>query len=301
MTNPSIGIFCSTIIPTINRSTLSRAVNSVLDQKLSFADFEVIVVNDSGQPLPDMDWQHDERVKIVNTNQRERSVARNTGAAIAHGKYLHFLDDDDYLLPGAIETFWALDQEGEAVWLYGSYQTVDNKGNLVDEFHPNIEGNIFALLVSGESIPFQVSLLRGDQLFPAGGFDSNPVLTGVEDRDLGRRIALRGSVAYSPSIVAKIRIGEESSSTDWNVIIEGDRWGREKVLNEQNAIPRLRESATSSYLYGRVCRAYLASMVWNIKKNNLFTAISRAFAGLTFSGWYVGSKNFWHGLRTKIK
>jgi glycosyltransferase involved in cell wall biosynthesis len=83
--------FCSTIIPTINRSTLSRAVYSVLDQAFTGADFEVIVVNDSGQPLPDMDWQHSERVRVITTQRRERSVARNTGAAIARGKYLHFL------------------------------------------------------------------------------------------------------------------------------------------------------------------------------------------------------------------
>ena len=38
---------------------------------------------------------------VVNTHHSERSVARNTGAALSHGDYLHFLDDDDILLPGA--------------------------------------------------------------------------------------------------------------------------------------------------------------------------------------------------------
>jgi len=148
-------VFCSTIIPTVNRPTLPRAVYSVLGQAFSAADFEVIVVNDSGQPMPDTDWQHSERVRVIDTNRRERSVARNTGAAIARGKYLHFLDDDDWLLPGALEAFWRLDKEAnDASWLYGSYQTVDNDGNLIEEFHPGITGNIFALLVAGEGIPF---------------------------------------------------------------------------------------------------------------------------------------------------
>ena len=56
------------------------------DLRIEAADFEVIVVNDSGQPLPDMDWQHCPRVRVIDTNRRERSVARNTGAAIAQGK-----------------------------------------------------------------------------------------------------------------------------------------------------------------------------------------------------------------------
>ena len=102
-------MFSSTIIPTISRPTLSRAVCSVLSQDFTSADFEVIVVNDSGQPLPDAAWQYSERVRIIETNRRERCVARNTGAAIARGNYLHFLDDDDWLLPDALEAFWAVE------------------------------------------------------------------------------------------------------------------------------------------------------------------------------------------------
>jgi glycosyltransferase involved in cell wall biosynthesis len=172
-------IFSSTIIPTINRPVLSGAVYSVLNQSLKDADFEVIVVNDSGQPLPEMDWQHSERVRVIDTQRRERSVARNTGAAIARGKYLHFLDDDDLLLPGALEAFFKLDQTSESAWLYGSYQTVDNDGHLVEEFHPGITGNISALLVAGESIPFQASLIRTGEFFLAGAFDPN--LSYAED------------------------------------------------------------------------------------------------------------------------
>ena len=41
-------MFSSTIIPTINRGTLSRAVLSVLEQDFSADDFEVIVVNELG-------------------------------------------------------------------------------------------------------------------------------------------------------------------------------------------------------------------------------------------------------------
>ena len=44
-------VFSSTIIPTVDRPTLGRAVLSVLDQEFAEADFEVIVVNDSGAPL----------------------------------------------------------------------------------------------------------------------------------------------------------------------------------------------------------------------------------------------------------
>ena len=96
-------MFCSTIIPTIGRKSLDRAVQSVLDQDFPKTDYEVIVVNDSGEPLVDRKWAHSQIVKVVNTNRRERCVARNVGAALARGKYLHFLDDDDWMLPWCIE------------------------------------------------------------------------------------------------------------------------------------------------------------------------------------------------------
>jgi glycosyltransferase involved in cell wall biosynthesis len=295
-------IFSSTIIPTINRSTLSRAVYSVLDQDFNAASFEVIVVNDSGQPLPDMDWQRSEHVRVIDTNRRERSVARNAGAAIARGKYLHFLDDDDLLLPGALAAFWRLEQvAGDTVWLYGSYQTVSNDGTIVEEIHPGIEGNLFAPLVAGEGIPFQVSLLRADRFHAVGAFDPSPAILGVEDRDVGRRMAQDGAVAYTPALVAQIRIGEQGSSTNWATLAESDRWGREKALATRNALACLRASAASAYWRGRVCRAYLASTVWNLKRKDLFTAASRTTAGLVTASWHTLVPDFWQGLRTKIK
>jgi len=294
-------MFCSTIIPTVGRATLSRAVCSVLDQTFPTEDREVIVVNDSGKPLPALDWQHCPQVRVIDTNRRERSVARNTGAAIAKGKYLHFLDDDDLILPGALAAFAALDQTSDAVWLYGSYQTVDNAGNLVQEFHPELNGNIFALLVSGEGIPLQASLLQSKHFHAVGGYDPNPKITGVEDRDLGRRMVLTGTIAHTPTVVAQIRIGEQGSTTNWATLAESDRLGREKALSAQNAFERLAASAQSSYWRGRVTRAYFASMVWNLQRKNLLTATSRALGGVAFTGRYTLSADFWRGLGTKIK
>lgn len=292
-------MFCTTVIPTINRPTLSRAVSSVLDQAFSAEDFEVVVVNDSGHPLLDMDWTRSQRVRVLDTNRRERSVARNTGAAVARGRYLHFLDDDDLLLPGALEAIWELDQSCDAGWLYGGYESVDNDGNLVREVRPEVGGNIFALLVAGEAIPFGASWLDVEQFFAAGAFD--PRLVGTEDRDLGRRIALRGTVAGTLVIVTRIRVGQQGSTTDWTRLPEEDRLGREKALNQPGAFERLRASANSSYLRGRVSRACLASMAWNLRHSHRFVAVSRAISALALAGHYVFAVDFWRGMRTKIR
>jgi glycosyltransferase involved in cell wall biosynthesis len=294
-------MFCSTIIPTIGRPSLDDAVRSVLSQNFDAGQHEVIVVNDSGKPLPQTDWSHCEAVRVLHTGRRERSVARNAGAAVATGKYLHFLDDDDVLLPGALEAFWTAAQTTTADWLQGGWQTVNNNGELVEEFRPPIKGEISALLVSGEGLPFQASLLLAASFFEIGGYDSSSSILGVEDRDLGRRISQFGTVGHVPEVVARIRIGEAGSTTQWSAIAERDRWGREKALNALGAFSKLRRSAVSAYWRGRVCRAYCASAVWNLQQGSVFTAISRAFPAASFAGAGLLSPSFWKGLRTRIK
>ncbi|MCB9159875.1 MAG: glycosyltransferase [Caldilineaceae bacterium] len=294
-------MFCSTIIPTVGRSSLADAVHSVLSQEGAADDCEVIVVNDSGRPLPAAGWQQMANVRVLDTQRRERCVARNTGAAMAHGKYLHFLDDDDLLLPGALAAFRKLDQrEPDAVWLYGSYQTVDNSGAVVDVWRPAITGDIFALLVTGEGIPFQTSLVRSRDFHAVGMFDPDPAVVGVEDRDVGRRLAFAGRVAYTPEVVAQIRIGQVGSTTNWATLAAADRWSREKALRMQDVTGRLRRStAGTPQLQGRVCRAYMASCAWNLHRRNGFTALSRLSSGLVLAGRGAWFPAFWRGLRVK--
>ncbi len=291
-------LFCSTIIPTVNRSTLSRAVESVLTQDFDRAEYEVIVVNDSGMPLSAADWQFLPQVRVITTNRRERSVARNTGAAIARGKFFHFLDDDDVILPGAMLAFWECTQRSNAVWFFGGWQTVDNNGNAVAEFFPELRGNIFPLLVSGEGLPLQASLIRSESFFAAGAFD--PTLVGGEDRDLGRRLMLLGDIEYIPRMVARIRIGERGSTTDWTLLAEEDRLGREKALSASRAFQRLQSPRFSSYWHGRVSRAYFASSVWNIRRRKFLTALGRMIMGVYFSGVHLFRRSYWQGLREKI-
>ena len=257
-------MFSSTIIPTIGRSTLARAIQSVLDQDFSADDFEVIVVNNSGKPLPEEKWQRSSRVRVIQTNRRERSVARNTGAAMANGDYFHFLDDDDVLLPGALKSFWELAcKDRDASWLYGSWRIVDNSGKPIDEFHPELTGNIFALLVAGEGLPLQASLLKATSFFDVG--DSTPDFLPVKIENLGRRLAMFYNINFIPDCVSQIRIGEAGSSTNWSLLSENDRLGREKALSAPHTYARMRSSATSEYWRGRASRAYVASMIWNLK------------------------------------
>lgn len=290
-------MFCSTIIATIGHPRLGAAVRSVLEQDFTEDDFEVIVVNDTGHPIPKADWQDLPRVRTVITQRRERSVARNTGAAIAKGTYLHFLDQDDIMLPGALQAFWHLSHHSEnATWLYGSYESMDNVGVILEEFHPAVQGDFFAACVAGELIPLHASLVQASAFFAAGGFD--PTYTIAEDIDLERRIALQGNVAKTPATVARIRVGRLGSTGDWGAFPEREQCSREKILNYPHALSHLLEStASNSYLRGRLCRVYAASAVRNLNQKNILLAASRGISLIRLMGFHCLSRKFWRGLR----
>ena len=92
----------SVIIPVYNvEKYLRKCVDSVLAQDI--ADMEVILIDD-GSPdncgaICDEYAEKDTRVKVIHKEHEGLSSARNAGLDIARGKYITFVDSDDYLLP----------------------------------------------------------------------------------------------------------------------------------------------------------------------------------------------------------
>jgi hypothetical protein len=290
-------VFCSTIIPTIGRDLLNRAVESVLAQDFTRGDFEVIVVNDSGRSLAPADWLQSPRVRLVETQRCERSIARNTGAALARGKYLNFLDDDDWLLPGALDHWWRQVEQREAGLVYGGTQLVDRAGNPIISLVHDLPGNCFVQVMAGEWIPLQASLIKKDVFFAVGGF--HPMVIGAEDIDLLRRLALVSNFSGTDTLVACVGMGVEESSTDYVRSIHVARWAREEILNKPGVWGRLQDGANSSYWRGRIVRTYLTSAVWNLTHKRLWTAVSRgifAASGLVHAAGHMGRREFWAAL-----
>ena len=99
---PSISV----IMLTYNRENLlSRAVESVMSQ--TFADFEFIIVNngstDRSGAIADEYAKKDPRVRVVHRSKGNIGSGRNAGLAAAVGKYIAFIDDDDWCEPDFLE------------------------------------------------------------------------------------------------------------------------------------------------------------------------------------------------------
>jgi glycosyltransferase involved in cell wall biosynthesis len=290
-------ILLTAVIPTIGRSSVKQAVESVLIQSLPRGEFEVIVVNDSGSSLLEVAWQKSERVTIIHTNKRERSVARNTGAAMARGKYLHFLDDDDWLVPDAYQHLWELSQSSPAKWLYGMTQLVDRQHRPSIQLRHNLHGNSFVQAMSGEWIPLQASWIEREAFIQIGGF--NPLLAGPEDIDLLRRLLLEEEIAETPNMVACVVMGGEGSTTNHVHHPQSSRWAREAILEATGPFSRMVSSAVNSFWQGRFSRVYLTSTMWNLQHWRPLTAMGRMlfFIVATLqSGISLFTRDFWRAL-----
>jgi hypothetical protein len=270
-------VFCSTIIPTIGRASLARAVQSVLAQTCA-EPFEVIVVNDAPTPLR-VDWPESPYVRIIATGGQGRSAARNAGAAVAQGRYLNFLDDDDWLLPGALTEWRRLAQHSPAAWLYGATQLTDAAGTVLLQFRHGLSGNCLVPAMTGEWIPIQASAIRAEAFAALHGFDTSLHIS--EDKDLLARLCLREAVAGTDTPVAGILRGTWESTTDYGVLVAETQRSREALFAQPGAWARMRASAGTPYWRGKLLRAYAISAVWNARHRQPARALQRAgIAGL---------------------
>jgi glycosyltransferase involved in cell wall biosynthesis len=271
-----------------------------VDQKFTHGEIEIIIVNDSGDTQVIKECQHVDRVRTINTHQRERCMARNAGAAVARGKYLWFLDDDDWILPDAFNEFWSLASDApEAHWLYGGVRIVDGNGTLLAERNSGLSGNCFAQIMGGAWAPIQSSIIKADAFFEVGGF--NPLIIGTEDLDLCRRISMLGKFANTEAPVSCLFRGSLwNTSTDYLRGPVDTRRSRDELLDIPGAYSRMHSSAGNAYWYGRTVRVYLSTINFNLQQRKILMAIERAILTATsalHAGGALFSKQFWSGVR----
>lgn len=92
---------------------IKRCIDSIINQK--FMDFELILVDD-GSPdkcgeICDEYALKDSRVKVIHKKNGGLSSARNAGLDIARGKYIGFVDSDDWINEEMYQTLYNLIQE----------------------------------------------------------------------------------------------------------------------------------------------------------------------------------------------
>ena len=126
----------SVIIPVYNKETYIKAsLCSVLEQP--FRDLEVIAVNDGSTDgsleILRQIAAEDSRVQVIDIPNGGVSHARNVGMDHAGGRWIQFLDGDDVLEPGYLETALRELEEHPADILFSGFTMVDAAGTPVRE------------------------------------------------------------------------------------------------------------------------------------------------------------------------
>ena len=99
----------SIIVPVYNvEKYLRKCVDSLLTQDLSHEEYEIILVNDGSTDqsvtICDEYAAGHTNLKVLHQQNGGLSAARNSGVAVAQGRYVQFVDSDDYLEPNVLKT-----------------------------------------------------------------------------------------------------------------------------------------------------------------------------------------------------
>lgn len=124
----------SVIVPVYNvEKYLEQCVNSILNQ--SYKLIEIILVNDgskdSSGELCEILAKRDDRILVVHKDNEGLGLARNTGLKYVKGKYVTFIDSDDYADPDLIENLYNAIKENNADACIGGYKRVNDDGEVI--------------------------------------------------------------------------------------------------------------------------------------------------------------------------
>lgn len=216
----------SVIIPLYNNMWyVENAINSALDQVLDAdSDIEIIVVDDCSKDnslnVINELFQHVPNVKILKNDVNSGiSFTRNKGIMAARGRYLYFLDSDDYIHINTINTLTnileALDHSYVGVKTdYCYVDDNDTRSPQVCSFENPIACGI---------------LFRKSMLVNIGMFNEN--LNAFEEKELFQRIhASNKKIAHVPAPFYRYRMHNSNYTKSIDVPEEYNRYIKLKSL-----------------------------------------------------------------------
>ncbi len=128
----NIMVKVSVIVPVYNTEHMLKAcIDSLLHQTLQ--EIELIFVDD-GSTDGSLDLLHqyrqkDRRIRLLsNKKNMGGAIARNKGLSVASGKYIQFVDSDDYIERDTLESLYRISEQNHAELCYMGMQFHLEKG-----------------------------------------------------------------------------------------------------------------------------------------------------------------------------
>lgn len=126
----------SVIIPVYNvEKYLHECVDSVLRQ--TYKNLEIILVDDgstdSSGKICDEYAEKDNRIIVIHKKNEGPSKTRNAGLERATGKYIYFLDSDDYIENNALELLFNIAESNQADLVFFDARSFSDNGAEINQ------------------------------------------------------------------------------------------------------------------------------------------------------------------------
>jgi len=257
----------SVIVPTYRRpELLQRAISSLYCQNI--ANLEVVIVDDERESsdvtekvlLANRNSTID-IVYIKNTGKKGAASSRNLGVQVAKGRYITFLDDDDFILPGRYRRMLSeLNGSSHKFVSTGRFYEKNDLSKI--EIGPKqIFGNISLERINYANDIDIGFMLSKETFLAVGGFDLS--LTNLEDWDF---------------IIRLLKIGNGLKIEKFDYVVSIDS-NRPRVSNDYfKGYEELLEKHGATF--GKDWQSFMTAMICRLKnKYSLGTAIqlSRKF------------------------
>ena len=121
------------IVPCYNvERYVCQCLDSIISQQTHYSFF-ITIVNDGSTDSTRSNlakYEHLPNVRVIDQPNTGFSGARNAGIRQAHGRYLLFVDSDDILVPGAIDSLMYMAEKTKADIVDGGFRRfADNEGD----------------------------------------------------------------------------------------------------------------------------------------------------------------------------
>ena len=195
----------SIIIPIYNvEQYIRKCLDSILRQGLYDGEYEVILVNDGSKDgslaICEEYCQEYPHFRIINQENQGVSVARNNGIDHAQGKFIVFVDADDYLLDNGLNLAFEHFRERDDIDVIHYYSSYDNweKNEVDNTIDFDGTGHDYILQVGLPSfcwlcfyrkefldqhqLRFKKYIVGEDQLFSSSVYIANPRIVSTKAR-----------------------------------------------------------------------------------------------------------------------
>lgn len=254
----------SVVIPVYNgQAHLARAVDGALAQ--TWTNLEVICVNDgSTDRSAEVLAGYGSRLTIVEQENQGVAGARNAGIQQAAGRFVAFLDQDDWWLPEKIarqiELFSTDDRMGLVHTDVAHWD--DAAGEFTGPLDPGAEpqrlvGDCFDRLLLDNQIYNSSVVVRASVLESAGPCDTRIRGNSIQDYDLWLRIARQARFGFVDEPLTVFRVHAGQGTWDRRLMLSEEARMLERVVAEENLADRGDVRRRMARLYDQLGTAHL--------------------------------------------